>query len=62
MALFTCLMSRTVSAKEQYFSLTTNQRTAGHDFFSETNGANIYDSELNIMQGHDRHVSTLFSA
>ena len=27
LALFTCLMSRTVSAKEQCFSLTTNQRT-----------------------------------
>jgi hypothetical protein len=26
-ALFTCLMSRTFSANEQYFSLTTNQRT-----------------------------------
>jgi len=37
-------------------------RTFSHGFFSETNGANIYDSELNIMQGHDRHVSTLFSA
>ena len=53
MALFTCLMSRTVSVKEQCFCLTTNQR---HYFqpclFSETNRAYVFPSHLLFPSEH----------